>query len=78
MDTEANAATEAENRPVYDAHVCQRKLHKLIGGLTKIRMPSASFCQRSAILSSSSSAIFTYILKRGPEPSEKLVCSCDV
>ena len=43
--------------------------------LTKMRIPSASFCQRVAILLSSSSAIFEYILKRGREPSERGVDS---
>ena len=79
MDTVINAAAAAENRPVYGVHIGQRTLYKLelIGGLTKIRMPSASFCQRFADFLSSSSVIFTYILKRGHEPSEKLDCSCD-
>ena len=40
-----------------------------------MRMPSASFCQRSAILASSSSAISRYMLKRGPELSANLDCS---
>jgi hypothetical protein len=41
-------------------------------GLTKKRMPSASFCQRSTILLSSSSAALEYMEKSGPELSPKL------
>ena len=44
----------------------------LIGGLTKKRMPSASFCQRSTILLSSSAAALEYMEKSGPELSPKL------
>jgi hypothetical protein len=40
--------------------------------LTNMRIPSASFCQRSVILSSSFSAISEYMMKRGPELSPKL------
>ena len=40
--------------------------------LTKIRIPSASFCQRSTILLSSSSAALEYMEKSGPELSAKL------
>lgn len=36
-----------------------------------MRIPSASFCQRSVILLSSSSAIFEYMVKRSPELSRK-------
>jgi hypothetical protein len=39
--------------------------------LTKMRVPSASFCQRSTILVSSSSAALEY-MERGPELSPKL------
>jgi hypothetical protein len=46
-------------------------------GLTKMRMPSASFCQRSTILLSSSSAALEYMEKSGPELSPKLDSSCD-
>ena len=45
-------------------------------GLTKKRMPSASFCQRSTILLSSSSAALEYMEKRGPELSPKLDSPC--
>ena len=38
-----------------------------------MRMPSASFFQRSAFLLSSSSAVLEYMEKRGPELSPKLV-----
>jgi hypothetical protein len=41
-------------------------------GLTKKRMPSASFCQRSTNLLSSSSAALEYMEKSGPELSPKL------
>ena len=40
-----------------------------------MKIPSASFCQRSTILLSSSSAISRYILKRGPKLSANLDCS---
>ena len=46
-------------------------------GLTKKRMPSASFFQRSAFLLSSSSAVLEYMEKSGPELSPKLDCACD-
>ena len=46
-------------------------------GLTKIRMPSASFCQRSAIFLSSSSAALEYMEKSGPELSPKFDPPCD-
>jgi hypothetical protein len=42
-----------------------------------MRIPSASFCQRSAILLSSSSAALEYMEKRGPELSPKLGSPCD-
>jgi hypothetical protein len=41
-------------------------------GLTKMRIPSASFCQRSTISLSSSSAALEYMVKRGPELSPKV------
>src|SRR5579863_8567745 len=44
---------------------------------TKIMIPSASFSQRPALLVSSSSTIFEYIVKRGPELSLALASSCD-
>jgi hypothetical protein len=37
-----------------------------------MRMPSASFCHRSTILLSSSSAALEYMEKKGPELSPKL------
>jgi hypothetical protein len=43
-----------------------------------MRMPSASFFQRSAFLLSSSSAVLEYMEKSGPELSPKLDFSCDV
>ena len=46
-------------------------------GLTKKRMPSASFCQRSTILLSSSSAALEYMEKSGPELSPKLDSPCN-
>src|SRR6266481_4201058 len=46
-------------------------------GLTKKRMPSASFCHRSTILLSSSSAALEYIAKSGPELSPKLDSPCN-
>ena len=45
--------------------------------LTKMSMPSASFCQRSTILLSSSSAALEYMEKRGPELSPKLDFTCN-
>ena len=42
-----------------------------------MRMPSASFCQRSTILLSSSSAALEYIEKSGPELSPKLDSPCN-
>ena len=41
-----------------------------------MRIPSASFCQRWVILLSSSSAIFEYKEKRGPELSPKFDSPC--
>ena len=49
---------------------------KLRQGLTKMRIPSASFCQRSIFSSSSSFAIFEYKEKIGPELSPKLDSPC--
>ena len=46
-------------------------------GLTKMRMPSASCCQRSAIFLSSSSAALEYMEKSGPELSPKFGSPCD-
>jgi hypothetical protein len=40
--------------------------------LTKMRIPSASFCQRSTILLSSSSAALEYMEKSVPELSPKV------
>lgn len=45
-------------------------------GPTKMRIPSASFCQRSDILLSSSCAISEYIEKMGPELAPNLDCPC--
>jgi hypothetical protein len=45
--------------------------------LTKMTIPSASFCQRSAISLSSSSAALEYIEKRRPELSPNLDSPCD-
>jgi hypothetical protein len=47
--------------------------------LTKIRIPSASFCQLSTILLSSSSAALEYMEKNGPElsPNPELGSPCD-
>ena len=42
-----------------------------------MRMPSASFFQRSAFLLSSSSAVLEYMEKRSPELSPKLGFACD-
>ena len=42
-----------------------------------MRMPSASFVHRSVILSSSSSAIFEYKKKSGPELSPKFDPPCN-
>ena len=42
-----------------------------------MRMPSASFFQRSALLLSSSSAVLEYMEKRSPELSPKLGSACD-
>ena len=42
-----------------------------------MRIPSASFCQRSTILSSSSFAVLEYMEKNGPELSPKLDSPCD-
>ena len=42
-----------------------------------MRIPSASFCQRSTILLSSSSAILEYKEKNGAELSPKLDSPCD-
>ena len=44
---------------------------------TKMMIPSSSFCHRSTIISPSSSAIFEYMLKRGPELSSKRYPSLD-
>jgi hypothetical protein len=46
-------------------------------GLTKMTIPSASFCQRSAISLSSSFAASEYIEKSGPELSPKLDSPCN-
>ncbi len=39
----------------------------LTGGLTKMRIPSASFCQRSTILVPSSSAALEYVVLSCPK-----------
>ena len=62
------------DRSIFVDLICD-VMSKISWELTKMRMPSASFCQRSAILLSSSSAILRYILKRGAERSVNLGCS---
>src|SRR6267154_6699229 len=61
------------------SHVIMRKERSMQTRqrLTKMISPSASFCQRSTILLSSSSAALEYMEKRGPEPSPKLDSPCD-
>jgi hypothetical protein len=74
--TAPKAATAAENKPVYDFRLAWvRGMDEDKVRHTKMRMPSASFCQRSAIVLSSSSDIFRYILKRGVELSVYPECS---
>ena len=46
-------------------------------GLTKMTIPSASFCQRSTISLSSSFAASEYMEKSGPELSQKLDSPCN-
>ena len=58
-------------------HFISRDRRMPIRVLTKMRMPSASFCQRSTILLSSSSAALEYMEKRGPELSPKLDFPCN-
>ena len=69
IDTERNVAIVAENSPAY---IRLLEMRRWIGTKepTKMRIPSASFCKRVAILLSSSPAVFEYILKRGQELSE--------
>ena len=67
--TASSAATAAENKPVYSVPVYAQEIINANTGLTKMRMPLASFCQRSTILSSSASATLEYIEKSFPELS---------
>ena len=70
IETERNTDREAENSPDYIRLV---EVRRWVGrkGPTKMRMPSELSCKCVAILLSSFSATFEYILKRGPETSEK-------
>ena len=54
----------------------RKDLWMVTRGLTKMRIPSASFCQRSIILLSSSAAL-EYMKKKGPELSPKLDSPCN-
>ena len=75
--TARSAATAAENRPVYGVYAQENMNAIRVQGLTKMRMPSASFFQRPTILLSSSSATLEYMEKRGPELSPKLDSPCN-
>lgn len=77
-DTTTSVAMTAENKPFYIAH--DKLAHSSVESdpvRTKIMIPSASFCQRSAIILSIFSARLEYIAKRGPELSPWVVPSCD-
>jgi hypothetical protein len=54
------------DRSIVFQFICKDR-QKRTRGLTKKRIPSASFCQRSTILLSSSSAALEYMEKSGPE-----------
>ena len=70
IDIEINAATAAENKPVFDLTVSYVK-HKTGGRKpTNIRIPSASAFQPSAIFLSSSLANSKYIEKISPALSK--------
>jgi hypothetical protein len=61
-----------------DVFKVKKRYTRVILGLTKTRIPSASAFQLLAIFLSSSSAILLYILKRGSELSAMPGSPCDV
>src|SRR5258708_22190626 len=71
MVTASNAATAAENKPVYNSYIIQKE-SEVVRRLTKVSIPSAYPFQLSVIARSSFLALVRYIENRGSEPSEKL------
>ena len=73
MDTARNAATTAENKPVYNVEFASKSQRvKREQRLTKINIPSASACQPSVMILSSSLVTPKYIWSRRHDPSTRL------